>query len=91
MRQAEAIAPGGGLLPGKEGEDGAGGSRVIAIIEVPGAWIVEIDGLLDEAHPQHARVEIEVARRRAADRRHMMDARHGEAFRITGYRAVSRV
>jgi hypothetical protein len=35
-------------FPGEEGEDGAGMAGFVAVIEVIGARIVEIDGLLDE-------------------------------------------
>ena len=62
------------MLPGEEGEDGAGIAGLVAIIEVIGARIVEIDGLLDEAQPQHAGIEVEVARGRTGDGRDVMNA-----------------
>jgi hypothetical protein len=39
-----------------------------------GLGIVEIDGLLDEAESERARVEINIAMRRTRDRRDMVDA-----------------
>ena len=37
---------------------------LVAVIEVIGAGIVEIDGLLDEAQPERAGVEVEIPQSR---------------------------
>ena len=49
---ADAAAAGRHACPGEEGEDGAGAAGLVAVIEVIGAGIVEIDGLLDEAQAE---------------------------------------
>ena len=46
----------------------------VTVVEVIGARVVEVDGLLDEPEPQHARVEVHVAARVAGDRRHVVNA-----------------
>ena len=67
-----------GALPCEEGQDRARMASGIAVIEVIGAGIVEIDGFLDQAQAKRSIIEIEVPARRARDARHMMDAaRHG--------------
>jgi hypothetical protein len=48
---ADATAPRCGVLPWEECKDGAGVAGFIAIIEVIGVGIVEVDRLLDEAQP----------------------------------------
>ena len=53
-----------GMLPREEGQDRAGPARLVAVIEVVGAGIVEVDGLLDEPKAERAGVEVEVAARR---------------------------
>jgi hypothetical protein len=49
-------------------------ARFVAVIEMIGLGIVEIDGLLDEAKPKDSRVERDVAARRARNRRNVVDA-----------------
>ena len=46
----------------------------IAVVQMIGARIVEIDRLLHQAQAKRSGVEIEVPARRARDARHMMDA-----------------
>src|SRR3981081_427820 len=75
--QPEAAMPRSGVLPGEKSEDGAGMSRLVAVVEVVGAGIVEVDGLLHEPQPQRARVEVEVPGRVARNSRHVMNAAHG--------------
>jgi flavin-binding protein dodecin len=55
------------VLPGEEGEDAAWAAGLVAVVEVIGARIVEVDGALDEAQAEHTRVEVEVALRLAGD------------------------
>jgi len=62
LRQANAAASRGRVLPRKECEDGAGMTDPVAVIEVIGAGIVEIHRLLDEAQADDTRIEIQVAR-----------------------------
>ena len=74
LRFADAEPSGRGPLPGEKGEDRARMAGRVAVIEVIGAGIVEIDRLLHQAQAKRARVEIEVPARGACDARHMMDA-----------------
>ena len=62
------------LLPGEEGQDRAGLAGLVAVIEVIGAWIVEVDGLLDQPQAERPGVEIEVPARGARDAGDVMDA-----------------
>jgi hypothetical protein len=48
---AGIFSPGFGVLPREECKDSAGMAGFIAIVEVVGAGIVEVDGFLDEAQP----------------------------------------
>ena len=63
LRLSHARAARRGVLPRKEGEDGAGAARRIAIIEMIGAGVVEVHGLLDEAQAEHTSIEIVVTQR----------------------------
>ena len=49
------------MLPRKEREDRAGRAGLVAEIEMIGAGIVEIHGLLHEPEAERARVEVEIA------------------------------
>ena len=51
-----------------------GPAGLVAVIEMIGAGIVEVDGLLHEAQPERAGVEVEIAARRSRDRGDMVDA-----------------
>ncbi len=62
--------------PREEGQDGAGAAGLVAVIEVIGAGIVEVDGLLDEAQAEIPRVEAEIADGIAGDRSDMVQSRH---------------
>ena len=62
LRQADAATPGRRMLPRKEREYGAGMADPVAVIEMISAGIVEIHRLLDEAQPNDARIEIQIAR-----------------------------
>jgi hypothetical protein len=78
LRFADSEPAGRRALPGEKGEDRARMAGRIAIVEVIGAGIVEIDRLLNQAQAERPGIEIEVAARRARDAGHMMDAaRHG--------------
>src|SRR4029077_19155309 len=80
LGEADAAAPGRRMLPGKERQDGAGVADPVAIIEMIGAGIVEVHRLLDEAQPDDARVEIQIARGLTGNRRDVMNARHGSVL-----------
>lgn len=76
MRLADAAAPRGHALPGEEGQDSAGVAGLIAIIEVIGRRIIEIDRLLDEAQPEIAGVKAEIPDGVAGNRSDMVQSRH---------------
>src|SRR5262249_450509 len=76
LREADAGPSGRRILPRKEGLDGAGMTDVVAVIKMVGAGVVEIHRLLDEAQPEHAGVEIEVAVRFPGNGRHVVNSRH---------------
>ncbi len=61
LRLADAEPAGRHMLPREEGEDGAGRAGLITEIEVIGAGIVEVHGLLDQPQAERARVEVEIA------------------------------
>src|SRR5262245_13502899 len=67
------------MRPREECKNRAGMARLIAEIEMIGAGIVEIDGLLDESQNQYAGVDIKIAIRADVDRGHMINthACHG--------------
>src|SRR3712207_9141126 len=44
--------------PVEEGEVGAGAARAVGVEQVVGRDVVLVDGLLDQPHPEHARVEV---------------------------------
>jgi hypothetical protein len=60
--------------PLEEGDDRAGCADLVAEVEVVAAGVVEVDRLLDEAQPEHARVEVDRALRVRADERDVVDA-----------------
>ena len=61
-------------VPREEGEDCTGMAGLVAIIEVIGAGIVEIDGLLDEAETERPGVKVEVSPGVTCNGGDMMDA-----------------
>ena len=61
LRLADAERALCGVLPWEERQHRAGLALLVAIIEVIGAGIVEIDGLLDEPQAERAGVEVEIA------------------------------
>src|SRR5215831_14612528 len=76
--QPVAVASRCGMLPREEGEDRAGMALLVAVVEVVRAGVVEIDGLLDEAEPEDARVKLQVSGCAPGDGGDVMDAGHGE-------------
>ena len=60
--------------PRQKGQDRAGSAPLVAVVEVIGPGIVEIHGLFDEAQPERADIEAEIATRGTGDRRHMMNS-----------------
>ncbi len=69
----DAAAAGGRVLPGEEGQDRAGRAGLVAVIEVIGAGIIEIDGLLDEPQTERPRIKLEISQRVTGDCGDMMD------------------
>ena len=63
----------GGARVLEEGDVGAGAALLVGIEEVVDGGVVLVDRLLDEAEPQHPRVEVDVARRIPGDQRHVVD------------------
>src|SRR5262245_61261519 len=63
-----------GMLPWEEGQDGAGLAHLVAVVEMVGSRIVEIDRPLDQTQAEHAAVEIEIAAGLAGDGGYMMNA-----------------
>ena len=53
------------MRPGEEREVGAGVPFGVRVEQMVGAGIVLVDAPLDQAHAEHARVEIQVLLRRA--------------------------
>lgn len=62
------------VLPRKKGENGARMANPIAIVEVIGAGIVEVYGLLDEPQTDDVLVELKVTFGVTGNCRHVMDA-----------------
>ena len=85
---ADAEPARSGMLPREEGQDRAGLAGLVAVVEVVGAGIVEVDGLLDQAQAERAGVEVEVAAGRARDGRDVVDAvlTHGRVLSWGGRR-----
>src|SRR5258708_3357456 len=63
--------------PGKEGENGPRHSDFIAIVEMIGARIIKVDGLLDQALPQDAGIKINILLWVCHDGGEMMQASNG--------------
>src|SRR5690348_3148010 len=57
LPRADAPAPRAG--PGEERDDASRSADLVAVIEVVGLGIVEIDGPLDEAEAEHPSVEVD--------------------------------
>jgi hypothetical protein len=66
-------AAGGRVGELEEGQDGAGGARLVPVVEVVHVRLVEVHGLLDHAQPQQPGVELDVARGVTRDRRDVME------------------
>ena len=60
--------------PREKREDRPGRTGIVAVIEMIGAGIVLVDGLFDEALPEHAGVEIHVLAGIGGDRGDVMEA-----------------
>ena len=70
---APAHAP-AGTGPWKKSYDCSGAPNVITEIKMVAAWVVEIDGALDETQTQRLGIKIEIRLRIARDRGDVMDA-----------------
>jgi len=75
-RHAGAGATVGDAFPGEEGEDGAGGAGFVAVVEMIGPRVVEIDGLFDHPEPQYFCIKIMVALGVACDGGDVVDAKY---------------
>jgi hypothetical protein len=66
----------------EERQDRAGSAALVAEVQVVDIGLVEVDGLLDQAEPEQARVEVDVARSIGGDRGDVMEAfeSHGQRF-----------
>ena len=73
--------PGGDAGELEEGEVGAGAALLVGEEEVVDGRVVLVDGLLDQAQAQHARVEVDVALRVLGDRRDVVNSL--ELHRVT--------
>src|SRR6185295_1039918 len=76
-----ALPAAAGIGPGKEGENAARTSRLVAEIEVIGRGIVEVDGALDQPQPEDPGVEIEISLGIAGDAGYVVDAGGSESHR----------
>jgi hypothetical protein len=59
----------------------------VAVMEVIGAGIVEIDRFLQQSQTERSGIEIEVAARRPCNAGHMMDAARHTPLRFGGLRS----
>jgi hypothetical protein len=69
------VAARGQLIPDKEGQRRAGRAGLVAIIEMPGGRIVEIDRALDHSEAKQAPVEGNMTLRLARDGGDVVNAR----------------
>jgi hypothetical protein len=60
MGFADATAAGRSCRPREERQDRARTAGLVAVIEVIGRWIIEVDRFFDEAQAEVARVEVEI-------------------------------
>lgn len=67
MDHARARPAGGGTRVLEEGQVGPRAPRLVAVEEMVDAGVILVDGLLDQAQPEHAGVEVYVPRRVARD------------------------
>ena len=88
------------VRPGKEGQIRAGMSFSVRIEEVVCAWVVLIDALLDQPHPEHAAVEVEVLLRgpgdggdvvQSVDGSHLLILDQGSRLTAQGFRQSRRM
>ena len=86
-RETDAGATRSGILPREEGQDRAGVADLVAIIEMVGGRIVEVDCLLDEAKPEGAGIEVQVTPGVAGNRGHVMNAGHDLPLVFRGVRS----
>src|SRR6266700_3002943 len=63
--------------PGKEGHDGTGCAYFITIVEMIGARIIKVDGLLNQALPQNTGIKIDILLWVSHDRGEMMKPTNG--------------
>jgi hypothetical protein len=74
MGFADTASAGRRSRPREEGQDGTGAAALIALVEVIGRRIIEVDRLLDKAQAEAVRIKIEIFQGIAGDCRHMMNA-----------------
>ena len=90
-RLSTAPAAPGGAGPGKEGENRAGPSQFISIVEMVGIWIVEVDGELHQPQAQQTGVEIDILLRIAGDGCDMMNTMKEAPYRRLYQRTIWRL
>src|SRR5690554_5258370 len=66
-RLAGPDAPRLNALPWKEGHERAGSARLVAVVQVVRARVVEVDGLLHESQAEAANIEVDVLLRVSGD------------------------
>src|SRR5207344_141493 len=74
MHHPPARAPAAGTRILEEGDVGAGARGLVGVEQVVDRGVVLVHGLLHQAQPEDARVEVDVPGRVAGDRRHVVDA-----------------
>lgn len=81
-RLAGTDPPGDHLTPREEGHERARPPGVVAVVQVVGRWIVEVDGLLDKSETETADIEVNVGLRVSCDGGDVMQTRgvrcHGD-------------
>src|SRR5262249_27223065 len=73
-RLADAGPAALGMIPDEKRQCRAGRADLVAVIEMPAARIVEIDGALDEPQPQHAGIERDMPPRISGNAGDVVDA-----------------
>jgi len=74
---ADTTTAGACAFPREERQDRPGSSGLVAIVEMIGAGIVEIDGLLDEAQSQASGIKVIVSQGVTRNRGDVVNAGHG--------------
>src|SRR5690606_2709350 len=65
--------------PGEEGQERAGPTRAVPVVEVIGLRVVEVDGRLHQPQAEAAQIDVDIALRLPTDRRDVVQAAGREA------------